>query len=278
MNWRPAKAAVAAYLKATKTATVHAFRCGLELLHLKAEHPEIRGGTAPGGAKTGRNPHCAGIETWAATVERELGISDDTAQRWMRAARGLLIRLGVAQDHRWWEDSKAAQKALFARITEVTKTLTLKQLAEEWLRTMAEAGAPDPTGNGGGSEEVPKIPLQLEISSIVKAAEKEAQRLKLVLLGGDMCDLWGDVPLFVHRNKDDVRAELAQLQMAVQLRSTWLKEGDEALRRKRQELLEQARQTTTSILELEIAKAEAERQKKAIWRQAGKDLKEGRAA
>lgn len=271
MNWAPAKRLVRAIEKSLRGGTALTLRLGLELLRLKSSYPETRG-VKP----KEKNPHSAGFSTWEETVQRELGISDDTAQRWMRAARGFLSH--CKRDERWWLASKADQKAMFAQLEEVTKGATLKQLATEWQRMLEEAATPDPLGNGGGSEPVPQIPVQLEMQSILKAATKEADRLKTVLLGSDLCELWGDVPLFAFRPKDDVRAELARLQAAVKLRQTWLNHGDEALRQARAEMIEQAAANTDTLLELEIAKVEAERQRKAAWRAAGKALKEGRAA
>lgn len=68
-------------------ATWHALQCGLELLRLKAEL-----GITQGKRTDKMNlPHAAG--SWAEVVQREVGISDDTARRWMHMAEGALGKI-----------------------------------------------------------------------------------------------------------------------------------------------------------------------------------------
>lgn len=68
-------------------ATWHALQCGLELLRIKAALGETRG----------KKPQAAVFlkDSWADTVQREVGISDDTARRWMHMAKGGLSKLEI---------------------------------------------------------------------------------------------------------------------------------------------------------------------------------------
>jgi len=80
----------------------HALQCGLELLRIKAAHPEL----SQGGDRRSK-PQAAVLKTWATLVEEKVGISDDTARRWMHMAKGGLQKLEIEEaDWTLLSDSK----------------------------------------------------------------------------------------------------------------------------------------------------------------------------
>ncbi len=265
MNWSPAKKALDAFTESARNGAVHAVRCGLELVRLRHEL-----GVLPGRRTDLTSPHAAERLNWADMVSRELGISDDTAQRWMRAARGYLLGVCGRKDDRWWLEGKAGQKSLFAQLELLASKATLRDLATEWTRLMLAASTPDPIGNGGGLLPVPAVTPAQELAALREQGARLAKEVMSSLRLGDLTPTWGDAPLFALLPKDDVRAELRTLSQAAELRRLWLERGDGAMLARRQELLEEAQSVTAELTQLAIAQEEAERRRKKAFRAAAK--------
>ncbi len=263
MNWTPAQKALDAFTKSARDGAAHAVRCGLELLRLRAEVGISRGGDRRS------NPHAAGlIPNWADLVARELGISDDTAQRWMRAARGYLLGVCGRKDERWWLENKAVQKALFAQLAQLAAKATLRDLASEWNRLMCAASAPETIGNGGGLDPVPQLAPALELAAMRTLA---AQQFEAAIGSIGALDYgMGDMPFFAILDKACVEQQVADLQRAISLRQAMVRGGDKALRARIAEIRSEIEGDDELLARMENQRQQAETLRKAALRRAAK--------
>lgn len=111
----------------------HAIMCGMELIRLQDSHGETRG-------RKGNKPHAAVFsrETFAERVWQEVGISDDTARRWMQAARAQLPAIMgklSGSDYNGYDSAELVieiesweMESVQGAVAELTQGKTLEQL------------------------------------------------------------------------------------------------------------------------------------------------------
>lgn len=122
--------------------------CGLELIRLY----ELRGIQRGGDRKSGKIKAAScgfDSESWAELVMREVGISDDTARRWMQAARAQLpaIAGGLDFDTTGFDESEiidVVAEVEPARLAEVVAQLCNGKTLEQLLLPLDAAGQFDP--------------------------------------------------------------------------------------------------------------------------------------
>ena len=131
-----------------RAAGQHAILCGMELLRLR----ETSGIAHGGDRKSSKIKTAAcGLDNWETLVEREVGISADTAARWMQAARAQLPAImgklsgeepsGCSEAEMVIEIESWELDSVQGAVAELTQGKTLEQL----LLPLDGDGAFDPT-------------------------------------------------------------------------------------------------------------------------------------
>lgn len=265
MNWKPAKAAVAAFTKSARECAAHAITAGLHLLKLRAEHA-----IGAEGGRPKKLPHRAGVFVgWEETVEQQLDISDDTAQRWMRAAREYVRQAKLfGADIQWWNADKDAQRRLFAGIAKLVAGKSIKELAADWQRFM-DSGRSDILSFGnGGLDAVPDLSPALELSALRELAHGRFEDAFGTMHALDMAI--GDMPAFAVLDKATVERQAAGLRTLLALREAFIRGGDKALRLRRDEEMERIHASDETLAELEGQRVQMETMRKGAWRRAAK--------
>jgi hypothetical protein len=160
---------------------------GMEMIDLKGELGFVQGG------KRGQKPHDAVFASWGEYVAAELGISDDTARRWMDMGKaikprlkklgGELERLPLALPQSEW---KPEQHSL---LEEAVKKMTD---GETMASFMMELGlAKKPAGSSGGKREkdgakTPDDPAEVAKDLIFNPM--------MQVIANDFDDHYGDLP------------------------------------------------------------------------------------
>jgi len=126
--------------------------CGLDLIRLHEEHGEHRGGDRK---SKNQKPQRAVFDSvsWPELVQREVGISDDTARRWMQAARAQLPALAGRLEYGNIEDDVSEADIigdLFedyepGQVAEAVAQLSNGKTLEQLLLPLDGNGAFDPT-------------------------------------------------------------------------------------------------------------------------------------
>jgi hypothetical protein len=126
-----------------------AVMCGIELIRLREDHGEHRGGDRK---SKNQKPHDVVFDSgdWPTLVQREVGISDETARRWMQAARAQLPALAGEMGILLCDSDAEIIDAIFvevqpAQLAEAVAKLSNGKTLEQLLLPLDGNGAFDPT-------------------------------------------------------------------------------------------------------------------------------------